>query len=857
MAKAIKSSKQQTKSQPSKTASGQFDFSFFDSKKANYVFLGLIVLAIILFFKDGILGGKIFASPDNLSPNSFRTFLNDAKSSGIFPLWVPYIFMGMPSLASLTSALPALHNIFSFIWDSILSAFSGENLFLLTIPYYFLFAISLYFYINYKFKNNFIALYCALTGVFATGIIQLIIVGHHTKMMTFAFFPLIMLIIDRLIEQENKNIFKLLISLALLTILIYIQLHFHHIQMLYYSYMMIGIYIGYNVIYRLIKKIEIKNVLTAISIFIIAAVIALAMDADILFSVKEYKTFSKRGEASIITKNDPSKKDVQPLDYDYATSWSFSPGEVLTFIVPSYYGFGSVEVDGKRDNFYWGQMPFTDSPVYFGIITFFLALIGIIFNFRKNSFVQALTVIVVLFLFISFGKNFSLIFDLIYKYFPLYSSFRAPVMIHYYMDLAFVVLAGFGLHSIITAVKDKKYQDLLKKISYAVMGISVFMFLISVVGCESSYKDSVMNGPMVSQYKSQGINPQQISQYFAPRAKTAYDNMVNDLRLHGFLLLLVGLIIYLYSAGKIRLVPFLSLLILFGVFDIANLSYRTLHWDSKSQLNDYFKETDVSKFILNKDPDTYTYRVVELNKGKIVTSNNLAYYRLHAFNGYQGAKLRIYEDAIDVAGNSNPLLLGLANVKYVMTDKESPIKDTVNFTELFKGSNIIYENKRVQPRAFFVDEYKVDNGMNILNEIKDGKFEAGKIAFFEQDISKKIDKPDSIASAKIVKFDIHNIEYDVNATGNNLLVLSEIYYPAGWKAFIDGNETEVYKTDYFLRSVIVPAGKHKVEMKFHPESYYKGKQISTIANIFVVLVLIVGTGGYFLRKRKIQKEAKV
>ena len=377
-------SKTQVKKSSDKPATGFMSNFNFDSPKANYIFLGLIILAILLFFKDGVFGGKIFASPDNLSPNSYKTFLSDAKQQGIFPLWNPYIFMGMPSLGSLTAALPAIHNIFSFIWDSVLTGISGDNLFVLTIPYYLLFAISLYLYAQYKFKSNLIALIMALSGVFATGIIQLIIVGHHTKMMTFAFFPLIMLIIDKIIESDNKDKFRTVLNLALLAILVFIQLHFHHIQMLFYSYMMIGIYIGYIFIYRLIKKSEVAGIIKAVAVFIVATIIALAMDADIILSIKEYNKYSIRGESSIEQKSDPANNSDKPLSYDYATSWSFSPGEVLTFIMPYYYGFGTVDVNGKRDNMYWGQMPFTDSPVYFGVIILMLSIVGVVFNQEKS-----------------------------------------------------------------------------------------------------------------------------------------------------------------------------------------------------------------------------------------------------------------------------------------------------------------------------------------------------------------------------------------------------------------------------------------------------------------------------------------
>lgn len=818
-----------------------------DTLKARYIFISIIILAILLFFSKGVFEGKIFASADNLSPLSFKTFLDDARAQGIFPLWVPYIFMGMPSLASLTAALPSVHNIFSYIWDSVLSFISNGNLFALTLPYYFMFAITLFFYARYKFKNNLIALYCALTGVFATGIIQLIIVGHHTKMMTFSFFPLIMLFIDKLIDSDDENRFKMMFNFGILAMLVFLQLHFHHMQMLFYSYMMIGIYIVYRVIYSIVKKIEIRKIIRAFVLLIVAVIFAVSMDADIILSVKEYNKYSMRGESSIVSKSDPQKKDDKPLSYDYATNWSFSPGEVLTFVIPHYYGFGNVEVNGQRTNLYWGQMPFTDSPVYFGVITLLLAIIGVVLNFKKNNFVQALTITIIFFLLLSFGRTMPIIYNLFYNYMPFFSSFRAPVMIHYYIDLAFVILAGFGLKSIYEDIKDDAGRDKLKKISYVLGGIAALMFLLSIFGFESSYTNSISNSPLLDKLKAQGANTQQISQYIKQISTLAYKNVIGDMMLHSFLLLIVIGMMYMLSVRKITASLFLVVVIAIALFDILNVSATTLHWDEKSQKDSFIAETDYSKWILNKEPDTYQYRVAEFSRGSLETSNNLAYYRFHAFNGYQGAKLRIYQDAVDVAGGENPFLLGLANVKYIISD--SPIKDTISYAEVYKGKSIVYQNKFAMPRAFFTNEYKVETGMNILQNIREAKFNPYQTAYLENDINKKIDKPDSTVYARISRFDIHHIEYDVNASGNNLLVLDEIYYPGGWKAYVDGQETEFYKTNYILRSIVVPAGKHKVEFVFHPDTYYIGKSMSIGANLILIFILFAGGLGVYKQSK--------
>lgn len=819
------------------------------SAKIVITYIAIICIILILFFRQGIFNEKVFASPDNLSPLSFKTFLNDSKAQGIFPLWVPYIFMGMPSYASLATGLPAMHKIFSYIWISLINAISGDNLFFVTLPYYFVFAISIFFYVKYKFKNSLIALYASLTGVFATGIIQLIIVGHHTKLMVFAFFPLILLFLDKIFEEDKKWIDKLFYT-SILTILLFLQVSFNHIQMLFYSILMIGIYILFQFVFRLIKKIDIKGTLVSIFFIVFALVLSFIMNADPILLVKEYNKYSIRGEPSIEAKVSTESQDLKPLDYEYATNWSFSPGEMITFVIPFYYGFGNVELDkGRTGNLYWGQMPFTDSPVYFGVITLVLAIFGIIMNFRKNISVIALTFIIVFFLLLSFGRTFPLIYNLFYNYLPFFSSFRAPVMIHYYMDFAFTILACFGLKSIYDSIKEVKTEKLIKTTTYAVLAVAVIILLGSVAGCESSYSRTIAESPLIDKLKQQpGVTQQDISQYVKYVAINAYKNLISDMLLRSFLIIIVCISVILMIRNIISRNILLIIIIIVGTFDIVNISSKTLHWNNKSEQKSEIQETDFSKWLLSKEPQTYEYRIAQFNNGRLIYSNLLAYHRLHLFNGYHGAKLRIYQDAIDVAKDNNPFLLGLCNVKYLISDK--PLLDTNYYVERYKGSAIVYENKLFMPRAFFVEEYKVEKPLQILLNIRDANFNPLKTAFLEKDINIKINKPDSSTYAKIVKFENHNITYEVNATGNNLLIFNEMYYPLDWKAYIDGSETEIYKTNYLQRSIIVPPGKHTVEMKYYSETYEKSRKIALYTNIFVLIVLVGSSAGYYLKSHK-------
>ncbi|MCB0727464.1 MAG: YfhO family protein [Ignavibacteriae bacterium] len=854
MAKSKTSTKVQAKEstslkrKPANTEPGAFE------RYENFIYIGLILLAVLVFFREGIFSGKIFYSSDIMAYDSFKTFFADAKAAGIFPLWVPNIFMGMPNFP-IIGFPPRSFDFFYYIWLTVYNFItnSDSNYTLPIVIYYIIFGIGFYIYGNYKFKDKLVALYVALAGTFATDFIQRIVVGHNTKVMSLAFFPLILLMIDKLIdafddEKEPMFSYKNLINFFLLTVMLHIQLSSNHIQMIFYAYLLIGIYLLYQIIYRAVKKVNFSGIIKSSVLFILAAIISVAMNADVLMTMKGYNKYSMRGEASIESKLDPTVKDDAPLDYNYATNWSFSPGEVITFMLPYYYGFGDVQVQGQKTNLYWGQMPFTTNPMYFGVIPLILCLIGIYYNFRRSPTVQALTVVSVLFLLMSFGRNFSVIYDLFFYYFPFFSSFRAPVMIHHFMDIAIVIISGFGLKSIIDIVKEKKEIENLKRVCYVFFGIAGLMLIISVIGFQDSYTSSVINSPLADKLKQQGANAQQISQYIQQNIiPNAYQNSISDLRLHAIFILLVTGLIFMYSTGKTSVKIMLTGIILITLIDLWNVNSKTLHWDNPGDQQNAFGEKDYVSWIQKAESDPYTYRVAELSGGRLSTTNTMAYYGLQAFNGYHGAKIRIYQDAVDVAGGGNPLLMSLGGVKYVITDK--PIPDT-SFVQVFKGTQLVYENKNFPGRAFFADEYKVEQDITILNNIAQMNFDPKKIAYFEKDINQKIDAPDSTASVKLIKGEIHSVEYEVNASGNNLLVFSDIYLPFGWKAYLDDQPAEFYKTDYFLRSVVVPQGKHKVEFRYEPETFYTGKTISMGANILLGVILIAGVVGYAGSRKK-------
>src|SRR4030095_774001 len=376
------------------------------------VFLGVILIMIMIFFNQGLFGGKVFTSADNIASESFKTFLNDAKKDGIFPLWVPYIFNGMPSFAALVPHLERMYDISHAVWvtvrDILYGLFSGNSVWAIVL-FYIIFGFSFYFLAEYKFKDKLIALFAALAAVFITPIIQMIIVGHISKMIAVMMFPAIFLMIEKTYDilaegRIRENLFRLLLYFGLLIFFIHIQMSSNHVQMLFYFFSLIGGYLIYRLIHNLIKKQNKLAAAITLVVFIAAAGISGLMYADSYLSSKEYNKYSIRGVPPITQQSETEKEKVSgAADYEYSTNWSFSPTEVMTFFIPYWVGFGDVEVKGQRTNTYWGQMPFTTSPMYFGVITILLAVIGIYYNFKKNVIVQVMVIISFISLILSFG----------------------------------------------------------------------------------------------------------------------------------------------------------------------------------------------------------------------------------------------------------------------------------------------------------------------------------------------------------------------------------------------------------------------------------------------------------------------
>jgi hypothetical protein len=259
-------------------------------------------------------------------------------------------------------------------------------------------------------------------------------------------------------------------------------------------------------------------------------------------------------------------------------------------------------------------------------------------------------------------------------------------------------------------------------------------------------------------------------------------------------------------------------------------------------------------FIKVLHQDTSMYRVLKIQDGQPIYDNSLAYWRIQNAYGYQGAKMRIYQDMVDVAGLGNPLTWQLMNIKYLITNKD---ESDAALVPVYNSPNTkVYGIRFFLPRTFFVNRFEISDGIGILNKIAARSFDPRDIAYVLEDLKIKVDAPLHGAEATIIEYGLQNFKIQATATGNNLLFLSEAFYPKGWKAFIDDQETEIIRLNYLFRGVLVPQGKHIVEMKFEPQSFIIGKGISLASNSIILLGIVFQGFFSYWKKRSPKKEQK-
>ncbi|MDR3666786.1 MAG: YfhO family protein, partial [Ignavibacteriaceae bacterium] len=538
--------------------------------------------------------------------------------------------------------------------------------------------------------------------------------------------------------------------------------------------------------------------------------------------------------------------------YEYHTNWSFSPQEVLTFIVPSYFGFGNSTYKGPLTNdqevevnTYFGQMPFVDVAMYMGVLIFFLGLFAIITRW-KEPFVQFLSILTGIALLISFGKNFPILFDPLFYHLPSFDKFRVPSMILVIVQLNFPILAGLGIMKIIQ-VKDEnnlKLTKVIKNIAFIFTGIfALSIFLNSALS-------SWFSGRVVEYASTLQASKPQMAQQFTALADYSSGMFTGDLIIAFIILAGASWCAYLYINSKFSKDIFVLVLILFATFDLMRIDARGSKYTDNPEINNMF-DTPNYVNVIRKQNDKEPFRILNLKQdGSLGSFNNNsnynAYFLLEDFYGYSGVKPRAYQDLIDVVGPVNETAWRMLNVKYIITNSPAQLP---GFEPIYKSDKeYVYKNNLALPRAYFVNKVENKKDIDVLNDMKANAFDPHNIAY-TNDEKVTIDVPDSTSYVHFTDYKDEKILLDVNASGNNYLFLGDTYMTKGikfagfsselWKAYIDGNKTKIFKTNHGFMGIIVPKGIHKVVFSYLPTSFVLSKYIALILSSLTIFGLII------------------
>ena len=361
-------------------------------KKYKFLFLSTLLLCLIcsILFNKVILGNNVFLGPDSLSPKAIQKGIEVAEIKfDDYPEWLPWVFGGLPSIHSFQNIS---HLYMPYKFFEALMNMGVPRFFEFFIHYVFL-GIGMILLLRKLGVSRLSSLFGSISYMIMPYLVTMIVHGHGSQLMTTAYLPWAIWSLIKIRQMPN------LINFIIFSIVIGFQLQRSHVQIAYYTWMMIGLYICFE-IYHVYKNNKKNKSYKFITYIICGLFTGILLSLSIYLPALSYTNFSTRGSFN------------GGAGLEYATQWSFSLPEMLTFLIPSYYGFGGAT--------YWGNMPFTDYPNYMGIIVLILSIIGAL-KYKQNLKMFLLTSLIFSIL-ISFGKNFNIIYNFFYSYLPFFNK---------------------------------------------------------------------------------------------------------------------------------------------------------------------------------------------------------------------------------------------------------------------------------------------------------------------------------------------------------------------------------------------------------------------------------------------------
>lgn len=788
----------------------------------------LFLTIAIIYFSPIFQGKKLLQSDIVHFQGISKEILDYRNNTGKEALWTNSLFGGMPAYQI---SVKYTANLIAYL----------DKIFTLGLPlpvnYIFLYFLGFYIFLLVMGVNPWLSIAGAIGFGLSSFFLIVIEAGHNSQAHAIGYLPFVLSGIYLTFRR------KYLLGGIMTAVFLSLELYSNHPQITYYM-VIIAVLFGISELIGSIRSRSFTPYLKSIGVILIAVTFAFMTNITSLWATYEYGKYTIRGKSELTTEKE---NRTSGLDKDYATNWSYGIGETMTLLIPNFYGgtYQKLSMNSEmakvleQNNYqareilkeqqwpmYWGSQPFTSGPVYVGAIIVFLFVLGLILV--KGPMKWWLLVATVLSIMLAWGHNFMALTGFFLDYIPGYNKFRSVTMTLVIAEVTMPILGILALKELFNPERDRKktFKALLLAF-YITGGICLFfgifpgMFL-DFVGIND---------------KTHGLPDFMLTALIPDRRSML---VMDSFRSFAFITLTATLL-WAILFNKLKLAygfPILIALILIDLFAVDKRYVNNDDFASKSKVEQPFEMTQADQQILqDKSMD---YRVLNLTVQDLTGDFNTSYFH-KSLGGYHGAKLRRYQELMtygiepDVKelsksqSTNNTPVLNMMNTKYFIAAGQ----DRVPFA---------IPNRNALSNAWFVNSYKLaDNPDAELNMIRhfNPRDEAIVDKSFSGDLKGYIPGRSPGDTIKLDSYEPNDLVYSYKTNQNGLAVFSEIYYPKGWNAYVDGKLTGHFRVNYVLRAMVLPAGEHKVIFKFEPKVYFLGEKISFISSLILIALVVL------------------
>lgn len=777
----------------------------------NGLAIGFLFLVDAIYFLPVLAKGNtsVLSLPGTDTWMQFyywRQFAYESIARGELPLWNPYLFSGTPFIAGIQSAIFYPLNLL-FLTFSISFAIN------LSIALHcFLASLFTYVYARYIEISPGGASLSALCFSYGAPYFLHIFAGHLPHLSTMVWLPLLFLGVEAFLKTRKLN------YMALGGTALGLQIVAGFPQYMVYSLIAVSVYF----VTRLIMRRDFGEVAFFVGGFAVFVTAGMLLAAVQLLPTAEFSRESFR----------------EFLSYDWVSIFSLPPEKLLTLLLPDL--FGNI-VDAP----YWGKNYPWEMCVYLGVIPLALAAIGVVFAWRDT--VVAFTVLAAVSIVLALGK-YTPVLALLFTFVPGFNRFRGLSKFAFVFAFAMAMLAGIGFAKL-TYLAEKKNATL-RYASYGFMAVPVLLILMAYAGpfSEQGWWRSLM--------ESYGAGPDRYY-HLPPLTAAVVDRFISlffsSLMASCAVITLFGAcLLVMAKAKKFSGCVLGAILILaaadlwhFGSRYLVQFSPRGIHIDNDIRS---FLKTDPQPFRIASPLDAF------LNVGLTEGIENVG--------GYDTLVLKRYTELINFAQDlpieepntymriraASPLL-DILNVRYFIVGKSMRMEEP-DFRLVFENEKFrVYRNEKALARSVIVHNARMITGREeALRVMASRDFDPAQTVLVEEAIPSLTTNASVHSPAPSFRErSLNRVYLDADLKAPGLLVLADTYYP-GWKSFVDGKASKIYRADYALRAVFVPAGRHQVEFKYDPWSFKIGAAISAASAVSLLAWLVWDLFTRFRRK---------